>query len=464
MKKISIIVLAILAFGQLKAQTVDTLFCGQRDPTYYYWDTNWFDHYALNITNNEPVYYRTDRHCFADGCQPEIARYCYTDTALRIIGVAGSLSLLPCRSVLYAYRDEDPWDYFVEEFFRLYEVDSTTDSMILLAQGEWTKTPRRHYIECGYEPQYPNRYIERVYEAYFNTPQIVHDSFYVSTTMWNNYYDGSGHPHVFVQIHGVELDQYDVYTIDPKYNDIRPHPIHFKRKLHKLGGANNDYVYHVTDTLWHVFHTNSNNIYPPKEFNEFLVLFPIIDTGWHNVPGYCPTPRELRAVYVDCDVAMLGWNGTPAHQWQLSVAPDGGTPEGGTIYNCTQDMQPLYGLDTAQWYTAWVRSICDNDSVSEWSDSIRFYVPSTGSGTIAVDQPIDAFTHLLPNPASHNVNVISSYRIDHIDIYAMNGTKVMTQEVQRNTISLDISALAAGSYLMRIYTSEGVANKRLIVK
>jgi hypothetical protein len=46
----------------------------------------------------------------------------------------------------------------------------------------------------------------------------------------------------------------------------------------------------------------------------------------------------------------------------------------------------------------------------------------------------------------------------------MNGTKVMTQEVQRNTVSLDISALAAGSYLMRIYTSEGVANKRLIVK
>ena len=47
MKK-ALMILALLATGMCARAQVDTLFLGDREPTYYYWDTNWWDYPALN--------------------------------------------------------------------------------------------------------------------------------------------------------------------------------------------------------------------------------------------------------------------------------------------------------------------------------------------------------------------------------------------------------------------------------
>ena len=220
--------------------------------------------------------------------------------------------------------------------------------------------------------------------------------------------------------------------------------------------------------MWHTYHTTHNSPYiasSPNALRLFICLFPIIDPGWHMpLPEECPAPTGLSLLYVNNEVAVLTWNGTPAHQWQLAIARDGSGPENGTVYPCTSDLRAVTGLDTATWYTAWVRSICDNDSVSPWSDSVQFYVPSQPDGPISIGSANDAFVNIMPNPAKGLLNVFSSYRMERIDIYTVTGSLAMSVDVSANSASVDISSLPAGNYLVRIYSTNGTSTKRLVVK
>ena len=259
-----------------------------------------------------------------------------------------------------------------------------------------------------------------------------------------------------------------VYPPDPDVTYYGPIPNHIKRKLHIVDQYNVDHTYFETDTLWHTYHTTHNSPYiasSPNALRLFICLFPIIDTGWHMpLPDECPAPTGLSLLYVNNEVAVLTWNGTPAHQWQLAIARDGSGPENGTVYPCTSDLRAVTGLDTATWYTAWVRSICDNDSVSPWSDSVQFYVPSQPDGPISIGSANDAFVNIMPNPAKGLLNVFSSYRMGRIDIYTVTGSLAMSVDVSANGASVDISSLPAGNYLVRIYSTNGTSTKRLVVK
>ena len=65
---------------------IDTLNVGDRDPDYYYWDTNWWDYYYLNSDLGKQRDWRQGG-AFIRGCKPEFARYCYVDTSLQVIGI-----------------------------------------------------------------------------------------------------------------------------------------------------------------------------------------------------------------------------------------------------------------------------------------------------------------------------------------------------------------------------------------
>ena len=64
-------------------QRGDTLLMGQRWPTYYYWGDNWFDS-KYDPANKGGIGTKN----FGAQCKPEIARYIYADSSLRVIGIA----------------------------------------------------------------------------------------------------------------------------------------------------------------------------------------------------------------------------------------------------------------------------------------------------------------------------------------------------------------------------------------
>ena len=138
-----IIVLALLSIGlTAKAQftppdmnQLTPLPLGVREPTFYYWDTNWWDHYALNVTDT--VYYFEGSLANTAIGQPEYARYIWTDSSLRVIGIAAAVTVVLWDDYWETqYGDTLP---FLDEYFNLYEIDPSNDSMILLASKCWNK-------------------------------------------------------------------------------------------------------------------------------------------------------------------------------------------------------------------------------------------------------------------------------------------------------------------------------------
>lgn len=69
---------------------------------------------------------------------------------------------------------------------------------------------------------------------------------------------------------------------------------------------------------------------------------------------------------------------------------------------------------------------------------------------------------MVPNPAHDAVSILSSFGLNSISIYDLNGRKLMDQEAEGIIATLDISTLAAGAYIVTIHTPQGIATKRMV--
>ena len=124
---------------------------------------------------------------------------------------------------------------------------------------------------------------------------------------------------------------------------------------------------------------------------------------------------------------------------------------------------------TDAWYWARVRVVCDSDFWSDWTDTVRFYVPNqhTGSGPDDTTQAInlvEQYTYLMPNPARDEVTVASSFRMKTVELYAADGKMLQQVEVNAVGTTLSLEGLPAGIYFVRVRTGAGVTTKRLVVE
>ena len=442
-------------------QRGDTLLMGQRWPSYYYWGDNWFDS-KYDPANKGGIGTKN----FGVECKPEIARYIYADSSLRVIGIAVAYDIF--------FLEQDQWGdedtagcmkEYKTDYFRLYEVDSTTGEMILIAEKPLTDLEPACYLpKYAYGPimgRKPVGYHMR--EVFFDSAITVYDSFYVAATQNNNYRSSNK---VRTRINSIyQRDDNDKPTCYPE-------PNHYRRKLHKVDDWDYDIGFLITDTNWHVIHMTWTNLNlcdnTPQEWSGFMMMFPILDTTPdHSWLPECKRPKDLNTIHVGKEVVVLGWESEGASQWELKVGKEGSDLDSVAAIDCSSDVAPVYGLDTATWYIATVRSICGENRISLWSDTLRFFVPgdTTSTGpTESIETIAEKFTYLMPNPASDNVTVMSSFRIDRIEVYSLTGQRVMQQKVGALSTQIDLSGLPKGTYIVRTYTNHGISNKRLVVK
>jgi CotH kinase protein/Lamin Tail Domain/Secretion system C-terminal sorting domain len=71
---------------------------------------------------------------------------------------------------------------------------------------------------------------------------------------------------------------------------------------------------------------------------------------------------------------------------------------------------------------------------------------------------------IYPNPATNLVSINSSVLIDKFEIIDMYGKTLITDIVNSNQVSTDISSFSNGIYLIKIYTELGVKTEKLIKK
>ena len=486
MKKIALIIALPFVFcGNTVAQVYDTLFWGDREPTFYYWDTNWIDHYADDREPCDTTHWRMGYTLggeFQEDGQQEVARVCLTDTALKIIGVAGVVRL-------GSYDPSLPTvdSTILPEYFRLWTYSETEGKMVVRAAARFDTFQPRYVVQTqtywreGYssfgnpsvEPYYycdttyRGRCFMPIYEGYFDEPVTVYDSFYDSGTQWNNYLVadyteeefpiGSGN----YIIHAVNV-RYEhpntiYYNAQPYYPGFPPVPPYHYKRYHLVNRINAE----QQDTNWVRVATG-------YDYAVFLWYFPIFDTTGRNIappPDTCPVPQNLRVGYLSSENVTLLWSEGSVSSWDVSIAAVGADPDSGMITRCHNAFATFTDLDTGMWYAARVRTVCRNNRTSLWSDSVQFYVPgNAGQGTEAVETPEDSYNMLVPNPASGTVTVMSSFQLQKVEIYSMDGRRLMQQKAGGIAATVDIGALPSGTYFVRIGTNHGTAFKRLVVK
>ena len=82
-----------------------------------------------------------------------------------------------------------------------------------------------------------------------------------------------------------------------------------------------------------------------------------------------------------------------------------------------------------------------------------------------VDNFADGGTRLYPNPVGNVLNVTDGRGIDRVQVLGLTGSQVLDANVGGDTaVTIDMSALPAGTYIVRIVTIDGTATMQKIIK
>ena len=450
MRKLILLSIIVLNTLSVKAQ-MDTIPLGveHRDSTYYY--HCWVDEHISKVN--------CVLHYWSTSIPWKMAKPFYTDVPLNVIGVACAIDILTSTP---DFPNEELLYDTVPEYFELYEATDTSFEMI--ASVRWdTLRPTK----CLTHPNtYPPQSCFPIYEAYFDSAITVYDSFYVAHTAYNNTPflepDGYGnmvyHPYrPFTYLSVVKM--YNTSTVGD--SSIYPCMPYIKRKYLPVEGDYYDSMRVFVDTgialidttLWY-YDFQVNILY--------LCMFPIFDTtGYYR--DTCADVSNIGIV-TDKTSATLSWGSASDHiGWDIAYGYEGTPPESCTIVNTTSNVYWLPDLDSAKWYVAYVRALCDDNKYSNWSDSIRFYITGDTTQVSIQNTVLEEYTQLIPNPASDIVSIFSSFSIRKVEVYSLKGEKLIESDVENVSISLDVSTLPKGIYLVKVYTPHGVATKKLVV-
>ena len=441
---------------------VDTLWWRQREPTYYYWD----DHYAERCGG---ACAGVNKQCGA----MIVARYCYIDTCLRVIGAAAPITRYFSRTPYSLSLLDTVWSHRVAEYFMLYE--ATDSSFDLLAQARYdTTTPRYRMHFPAVDPDstqicvgaMPLEQNPLVYEAYFDKPIVVRDSFYVAATYNNNDAVYNEDSMCYIPLPYDETVYYRIGGNGPCQEDYDLFKMKFTNPYDRTEDLS-EYHQHLRQLyglgwFW-ISQANGLDV-------QYMPLFPIFDTTGLDIHGYrwygeCDTVRRLRLLRTGEGNAYISWAAdTAARWWEVSYGPSGITPEEGlrdtlqTSLACIRDLHP--GTE----YVAYVRGRCKDDTRSPWSNPIAFSLSDNGAAHQPDQTMVDRNTHIMPNPTRGIATVFSSFRISTIEIYNTGGALVKTLRVNSNGAEIDATNLAAGTYIIRVRTAGGDTAKRLVKK
>ena len=98
---------------------------------------------------------------------------------------------------------------------------------------------------------------------------------------------------------------------------------------------------------------------------------------------------------------------------------------------------------------------------SDTADADTTVVDTTG---IASPQLLGRYVSVVPNPAADKAQVLSSFGLREVEVYDAGGVCVLRRRLTGYTADLDVSALPAGAYLVRVATLSGTVTKKLVVQ
>ena len=197
------------------------------------------------------------------------------------------------------------------------------------------------------------------------------------------------------------------------------------------------------------------------------IILPIIEPEFDTT--LCHEVSNLRVAERGAGCATLMWDAGDGGPWVVAYGKITDAWEDFTFDTVTSPMLTLTGLEVGTQYFALVRGYCSvTGEYGEWTNplEVEIYHPGSGSEPEGIDRPGDLgrFTRLMPNPAREQVSVLSSYKMSRIEVYALDGRKVLEQEVGGISTVAEVNDLPRGTYIMAVYLPHGVATKKLVLE
>ena len=210
------------------------------------------------------------------------------------------------------------------------------------------------------------------------------------------------------------------------------------------------------------------------------VFFPIIRPD----SLICGKVVNFRMEEWETDHVRLAWETTRPFRdlhtgrFQIALGGLGPRPDTTNILTFSDTTAVLQGLDSGVWYSTWVRAECchcgcpmhgDTLIWGPWQGPVQFYLGSRQPGTEGIETVETAVDFTLkPNPARGTVTVeMGETQHATIEVVDMEGRVVLKQPLGHSAsqpLTLDISSLAPGVYLVRLNTPEGFATRKLVVE
>ena len=194
-------------------------------------------------------------------------------------------------------------------------------------------------------------------------------------------------------------------------------------------------------------------------------FFPIIEVGFDTV--LCHEVSNLRVAMRGYGRATLMWDAGDGGPWIVAYGKFDDAWEDFTFDTVSSPTITLTGLEVGTQYFALVRGYCGvTDEYGEWTSPLEVEVYQSAHDPEGIEHPSDLgrFTRLVPNPAHGVVNVVSSFRLSRIELYALDGRKVLEQKADGISTVVDVSGLPSGTYIAALYLPHGVATKKLLVE
>ena len=359
-----------------------------------------------------------------------MAKYNYTDSALRIIGVAAVVGIWKTSSLDPYPGDDDPSGVVIidgwTEQMKLYK--PTDSGMVLLASQNYSIRDTARWVRLFCNGSYFNtvstRY-EPVFEAYFDEPVTVTDSFYVATT---NHYGGDS----------LRRTVTCTYMYDPMVPHATCWPQHYK-----IGSAN-----------------GSTLVWQHKYESYVWMIFPIIDT----VRPVCGVPQGLHVDRQDSAEVHLEWDSAEYNRsWTVAYGRADADVEGYVELPCATTDFDIEGLVSGVEYAARVRAVCfDDDTYSDWSDTVRFMC----EGEVGIDSPEDLRVEvsICPNPAHTAAVVTANVAMRSIEVYDMQGHRVLSSKIHGRRVKIMVEDWPKGSYIVHANTTLGTNIQKMVIE
>ena len=224
-----------------------------------------------------------------------------------------------------------------------------------------------------------------------------------------------------------------------------------------------------TPTHWEYYNTSLLD----RDWDYPHVVMAIVSPPDEDIPN-CGSVAGLQAETSDTGQVALEWEPVPcASGYQVAYGTE--KPPMDTVVTTNATSLQIDGLLQGSLLYARVRAIChytspftDTTYYGPWSDDVYYEIPmwqdTSDTTGIALASGNDSRITLRPNPTRDRLTV---ERPDAgpatLEVFNAKGQKVLSMTTEQQSVTLDISALPSGSYLLRVTTAEGSSVRTFVV-